>query len=62
MLTQKAKESEFLYKQENLRFKAGFHSAGWSEKKINDLMLFIKSGDERYKPKPDDKTESQTDK
>lgn len=37
--------------QENARFILGLRSAGWSEKEINDFMLFIESGDEQYKPK-----------
>lgn len=37
--------------QENARFIFGLRSAGWSEKEINDFMLFIGSGDEQYKPK-----------
>ncbi len=47
--------------QENARFILGLRSAGWSEKQINDFMLFIESGDERYKPVPIDKAEKQTD-
>lgn len=37
--------------QENARLILGLRAAGWSEKKINDFILFIESGDERYKPK-----------
>ena len=37
--------------QENARFILGLRSAGWTEKQINDFMLFIESGDEKYKPK-----------
>ena len=33
----------------------GLRSAGWSEKQINDFLLFIESGEEQYKPQ---KTES----
>ncbi len=47
--------------RENARFKLGLCSAGWSEKQINDFMLFIESGDERYKPGPVDKTENRAD-
>lgn len=28
----------------------GLRSAGWSEKAINDFILWIETGDERYKP------------
>ena len=27
-------------------------AAGWSEKEINDFMLYIETGEEQYKPKP----------
>ena len=38
---------------ENARFILGLRSAGWSEKKINDFMLYIETGEEQYKPKAD---------
>ena len=41
--------------QENARFIKGLRSAGWDEKKINDFMLYIESGEEQYIPKEDDK-------
>ena len=41
--------------QEMARFIQGLRSAGWSEKKINDFILYIESGDEQYKPKENDK-------
>lgn len=41
--------------QENARLILGLRAAGWSEKKINDFILFIESGDEQYKPSGDDK-------
>lgn len=28
----------------------GLRAAGWSEKAINDFILWIETGDERYKP------------
>ena len=28
----------------------GLRAAGWSEKKINDFLLFIETGKEEYKP------------
>ena len=31
----------------------GLREAGWSEKKINDFLLYIESGDDAYRPKPD---------
>lgn len=41
--------------QENARLVLGLRSAGWSEKKINDFLLYIETGDEKYKPTPDKK-------
>lgn len=41
--------------QENARLILGLRSAGWSEKKINDFLLYIETGDEKYKPTPDKK-------
>lgn len=29
----------------------GLRAAGWSEKAINDFILWIESGDTQYKPK-----------
>ncbi len=28
----------------------GLRAAGWNEKDINDFILFIETGDDRYKP------------
>lgn len=39
--------------QETSRFIMGLRAAGWNEKKINDFILYIESGDEQYKPKED---------
>ncbi len=36
--------------QENARLVLGLRSAGWSEKKINDFILYIETGEEQYKP------------
>lgn len=41
--------------QETARLILGLRAAGWSEKEINDFMLFIESGEEKYKPKANDK-------
>ncbi len=38
---------------ETARLILGLRAAGWSEKKINDFILYIESGEEQYKPKPD---------
>ena len=40
--------------QENARLILGLRAAGWSEKKINDFMLYIESGETQYMPKRDD--------
>ena len=37
---------------ENSRFIKGLRAAGWTEKEINDFMLYIESGEEEYMPKP----------
>ena len=39
--------------QETSRFIMGLRAAGWDEKKINDFILYIESGNETYKPKKD---------
>lgn len=40
---------------ENARLVLGLRAAGWSEKKINDFILYIETGEEQYKPGPDAK-------
>lgn len=35
---------------EMTRFILGLRAAGWSEAEINDFLLYIESGDEKYKP------------
>ena len=37
------------------RFILGLRAAGWSEKEINDFMLYIESGQEQYMPQPMEK-------
>lgn len=39
---------------ETARLILGLRSAGWTEKSINDFVLFIETGEEQYKPKFDD--------
>lgn len=34
------------------RLLLGLRAAGWSDTEINDFVLYIETGDERYKPKP----------
>lgn len=36
---------------EAARLIIGLRAAGWDEKDINDFILFIETGDDRYKPK-----------
>lgn len=45
--------------QENARFVLGLRSAGWTEKKINDFMLFIETGEDQYKPNPDEESKEE---
>ncbi len=46
-------------KQETARLKDGLHSAGWNDKAINDFLIFLKTGNERYRPTPDNNAEKQ---
>ncbi len=39
--------------QEIARLVLGLRAAGWSDKKINDFILYIETGEQQYKPKPD---------
>lgn len=41
--------------QENYRLIEALESAGWTAAQIIDLIKYIESGDEQYKPKRDDK-------
>lgn len=36
---------------ETARLIIGLRAVGWDEKDINDFILFIETGDEKYKPK-----------
>ncbi|MDE7295122.1 MAG: hypothetical protein K2N72_11915 [Oscillospiraceae bacterium] len=36
---------------ETARLIIGLKAAGWSEKEINDFILFIATGEEQFKPK-----------
>jgi hypothetical protein len=45
-------EEEGMNMTEVARLLLGLRSAGWSEKEINDFVLYIESGEEQYKPKP----------
>ena len=41
--------------QEISRLIIGLRNAGWSEKKINDFLLYIESGNEEYIPESTNK-------
>lgn len=47
------RENLMMNMQEAAKFILGLRTAGWSEEKINNFILFIESGEEQYKPKPD---------
>lgn len=36
--------------QEASRVILGLRAAGWDEKEINDFILYIETGEEKYKP------------
>ncbi len=42
---------------ETARLILGLRAAGWSDKEINDFILFIETGEEQYKPQEKEKTE-----
>ena len=39
-------------KKEQRDILLGLRAAGWTDKEINDFVLYIESGEEQYKPKP----------
>ncbi|MBO6230847.1 MAG: hypothetical protein J6O50_09800 [Ruminiclostridium sp.] len=43
--------------QKTARLILGLRAAGWSEEKINDFILYIESGEDKYKPSPEAKDE-----
>lgn len=45
--------------QEAARLILGLREAGWSEKAINDFMLYIESGEVKYMPKADNLNEDE---
>ena len=38
--------------QENFRLIEALQSAGWTAEEIIDLIKYVESGEEQYKPKP----------
>ena len=47
---EKGDHMEEMQMTEVARLIEGLRAAGWSEKKINDFLLFIETGKEEYKP------------
>ena len=56
-MRKKGKGGVSMNMQENARFILGLRAAGWTEKEINDFILYIESGNEEYKPKNKEKSE-----
>lgn len=50
-------ESREVTMQEITRIIIGLRADGWDEKKINDFMIYIGSGDEQYMPKKKEESE-----
>lgn len=42
---------------EAARIIIGLRAKGWSEKEINDFILYVETGDEQYKPGKKEKAE-----
>lgn len=49
------KDCDIMNMTEIARLLLGLRSAGWTEKEINDFVLYIESGDEQYKPRQRDR-------
>lgn len=45
------KEENQMNMSEAARVILGLRAAGWDEKAINDFILWVETGDERYQPK-----------
>lgn len=41
--------------QEAARVILGLRAAGWDEKEINDFILYVETGEEKYKPEQKNK-------
>jgi len=46
----KGREGKTMNMQEASRIILGLRAVGWDDKSINDFILWIETGDERYKP------------
>ena len=44
-----------MHMSEAARLIIGLRARGWGEKDINDFILFIETGDEKYKPETKEK-------
>ena len=47
------KDCDYMNMTEVARLLLGLRAAGWTEKQINDFVLYIESGEEQYKPTTD---------
>ena len=50
MESTRGKEDKITIMQEASRIILGLRAEGWDDKSINDLILWVVTGDERYKP------------
>ena len=50
MAMTKGKEDKTMNMQEASRIILGLRAVGWDDKSINDFILWVETGDERYKP------------
>jgi len=50
MAMTKGEEDKTMNMQEASRIILGLRAAGWDDKSINDFILWVETGDERYKP------------
>ena len=50
MESTEGKEDKIMNMQEASRIILGLRAAGWDDKSINDFILWVETGDERYKP------------
>lgn len=48
---EKGEAMNIMNMSETARLIIGLREAGWTEKDINDFILFIETGEDQYKPK-----------
>lgn len=46
-----------MHMQETSRIILGLRAAGWDDTQINDFILWVETGDEKYKPKENTKAQ-----